>query len=112
MGMVDIVPPDPVALLAETTNAEIAEWITAIEPVLHLKVLSDVGRPGRLSSRLPLYTEWQINFFLSVKEQFERRIGDGFDHQPLTGKQLMQLHRMYRQAADHAARTLEGIGNE
>lgn len=90
---------DPFWWEQNTNEAEIAEWIAQVAPMLEAR------RKGTLETVMPLFSNWQRDFYTSIAKQFEinRRHG----HTPLlTGKQLVVLYHMVKSIADDTAADL------
>ena len=83
--------------LEQNTDVDTAElWLCVVGKMIEARaaVTSD-------------FSDWDVEFFKSINEQYDRRMARSYDKRPLSGKQLFHLHRLYMRCGKIGAKKLE-----
>lgn len=99
---------DPVWCVLNTTNDLIELMLVTVLNALHDDISPVITQKATQDGKaFPLYSGWERQFVLSVNEVYEGRTLRGYQDQPLSGKQLVQLYALYHRLAEELAAAME-----
>lgn len=99
---------DPAWCLLNTSNDQIELMLVTVLPALEEQVTAQVRKNlSGYEKTSFLFSTWEQNFLKSINAQYEERTLRGYNDQPLSGRQLVYLHALYKRLAADVAAALE-----